>query len=276
MIAPEALFRSSAGADIVLVVAATASFIVTIDGPAGTGKSTVAHRLAKRLGLEFLDTGAMYRAAALEALVRGIDPADGEAVAQLVREIEIRFDWRRDPPELLVDGRAVGERIRTPQVTTAVSAVASNPRVRAAMVVSQRKIAAAHRRLVTEGRDQGSVVFADADVRIYLDARPEIRARRRVEQLRSKGIETTEAEVLAQILARDRMDSSRRDGPLVCPDGADVVDTSDIHIDEVIDRLEEIVRRRAGVALVESRDAAQAATARTAERPRRDPNEKRA
>ncbi|RLT00229.1 MAG: hypothetical protein DWI17_00240, partial [Planctomycetota bacterium] len=139
-----------------------------------------------------------------------------------------------------------------PQVTKAVSFVASNPMVRAAMVVSQRKIASLHRRLVTEGRDQGSVVFADADVRIYLDARPEIRAGRRVEQLRAKGIVTTESEVLAQIIERDRMDSSRRDGPLICPRGADVVDTSDIHIDEVIDRLEEIVRRRAGAALVES------------------------
>lgn len=235
-----------------LVMSATGSFIVTIDGPAGTGKSTVAHRLAKRLGLEFLDTGAMYRAAALEALDRSIDLTDGEAIAQLVREIELRFDWKSDPPELLVDGKPVGERIRTPQVTKAVSYVASNPMVRAAMVVSQRKIASLHRRLVTEGRDQGSVVFADADVRIYLDARPEIRAGRRVEQLRAKGIVTTESEVLAQIIERDRMDSSRRDGPLICPRGADVVDTSDIHIDEVIDRLEEIVRRRAGAALVES------------------------
>ena len=113
------------------VVSATAAFIVTIDGPAGTGKSTVAHRLAKRLGLEFLDTGAMYRAAALEALDRGIDPADGVRVAELVRDIEIRFDWTQDPPELLVDGRAVGDRIRTQAVTRAVTPVAQNPIVRA-------------------------------------------------------------------------------------------------------------------------------------------------
>jgi cytidylate kinase len=233
----------------VQVVSATAAFIVTIDGPAGTGKSTVAHRLAKRLGLEFLDTGAMYRAAALEALDRGIDPADGVRVAELVRDIEIRFDWTQDPPELLVDGRAVGDRIRTQAVTRAVTPVAQNPIVRAAMVEAQRRIASLHPRLVTEGRDQGSVVFPDADVRIYLDARPDVRARRRVEQLRNKGIETTEAEVLAQILERDSRDSSRRDGPLVCPRGADVVDTSTIDIDEVIDRLEDIVRMRASAAL---------------------------
>ncbi len=232
-----------------LVVSATAAFIVTIDGPAGTGKSTVAHRLAKRLGLEFLDTGAMYRAAALEALERGIDPTDGERVAALVRATDIRFDWKCDPPQLLVNGRAVGDAIRTERVTRAVTPVASNSSVRAAMVEAQRRIAAAHRRLVTEGRDQGSVVFPDADVRIYLDARPEIRARRRVEQLRSKGIETTEAEILAQIMGRDHSDSSRRDGPLVVPEGADVVDTSGIEIDDVIDRLEDIVRLRASAAL---------------------------
>jgi len=117
------------------------------------------------------------------------------------------------------------------------------------MVRAQRGIARRHPRLVTEGRDQGSVVFPDADVRIYLDARPEIRARRRVEQLASKGIATTEAEVLAQILERDRIDSTRADGPLVCPRGAAVVDTSDIDVPEVIDRLVEIVRVRAGEAL---------------------------
>lgn len=232
-----------------LVVAPTASFIVTIDGPAGTGKSTVAHRLAQRLGLEFLDTGAMYRAAALCALERGMDPADGPRVAALVRELDIRFDWRSSPPQLLVNGVGVGERIRTPEVTRAVSAVASNPLVRSEMVVAQRAIAAGHPRLVTEGRDQGSVVFPDADVRIYLDAAPEIRARRRVEQLRAKGIEAQESDVLAQILERDARDSSRRDGPLVCPDGADVVDTSGIDVDEVIDRLESIVRLRAREAL---------------------------
>lgn len=227
-------------------IVATAAFIVTIDGPAGTGKSTVAHRLACRLGLEFLDTGAMYRAAALCALDRGIDPADAARVAALVRGLAMRFDWQADPPELLVDGVAVGDRIRSQAVTRAVSLVASHPDVRAAMVRLQRAIAAGHPRLVTEGRDQGSVVFPDAHVRIYLDAQPEVRARRRVEQLRLKGIETTEPEVLAQILERDRLDRARRDGPLVCPRGAFVVDTSSIGADEVIDRLEEIVRREAG------------------------------
>ncbi|MFN9125679.1 MAG: (d)CMP kinase [bacterium] len=232
-----------------LAVPAALSFIVTIDGPAGTGKSTVANSLAKRLGLEFLDTGAMYRAAALEALDRGIDPADGPRVTELMRSLELWFDWKHDPPDLFVNGKPVGERIRTPEVTRAVSLVASNPSVRAEMVRAQRGIARRHPRLVTEGRDQGSVVFPDADVRIYLDARPEIRARRRVEQLASKGIATTEAEVLAQILERDRIDSTRADGPLVCPRGAAVVDTSDIDVPEVIDRLVEIVRVRAGEAL---------------------------
>lgn len=238
-----------------LAVPPALSFIVTIDGPAGTGKSTVAHSLAKCLGLEFLDTGAMYRAAALEALERGIDPGDGARVAALVRGLDLAFDWRSDPPELFVDGHPVGDRIRTPEVTRAVSLVASNPAVRAEMVRAQRGIARRHPRLVTEGRDQGSVVFPDADVRIYLDARPEVRARRRVEQLALKGIVTDEADVLAQILERDRIDSTRADGPLVCPGGAAVVDTSDIDVPEVIDRLVEIVRARAGEALAATQRA---------------------
>jgi CMP/dCMP kinase len=236
----------------VLAVPAALSFIVTIDGPAGTGKSTVAHLLAKRLGLEFLDTGAMYRAAALEALDRGIDLSDGVLVADLVRGLELAFDWKSDPPELFANGRPVGERIRTPEVTRAVSKVASNADVRAEMVRAQRSIARRHPRLVTEGRDQGSVVFPDADVRIYLDARPDVRARRRVEQLALKGIAASESEVLAQIIERDRTDSTRADGPLVCPGGAIVVDTSDIEVPDVIERLEDVVRTRAGEALAAS------------------------
>lgn len=238
-----------------LAVPAALSFIVTIDGPAGTGKSTVANSLAKRLGLEFLDTGAMYRAAALAALDRGIDPGDGARVAELVRGLDLAFDWRSDPPQLFMNGQGVGERIRMPEVTRAVSLVASNPIVRTEMVRAQRAIAARHPRLVTEGRDQGSVVFPDADVRIYLDARPDVRARRRVEQLALKGIRTTESDVLAQILERDRLDSTRVDGPLVCPSGADVVDTSDLDVSDVIDRLAGIVRARAGEALSASERA---------------------
>lgn len=235
-----------------LAVPASLSFIVTIDGPAGTGKSTVAHSLAKRLGLEFLDTGAMYRALALEALDRGIDPKDGLRVTELMRGLDLSFDWKHDPPDLFANGRLVGDRIRTAEVTRAVSDVARIPEVRAEMVRAQRAIARRHPRLVTEGRDQGSVVFPDADVRIYLDARPEVRARRRVEQLATKGIVTTCEEVLAQIIERDRIDSTRADGPLVCPHGAAVLDTSDIDVPEVIDRLVEIVRARAGEALAAS------------------------
>jgi cytidylate kinase len=224
--------------------------VVAIDGPSGAGKSTIAKAVAQRLGFRHLDTGAMYRAAALAALERGIDPADGPRVAELVRGMELHFDWTSDPPELYADGVAVGERIRTPEVTRAVTPVASNPLVRAAMVHAQRAIAHRHRRLVTEGRDQGSVVFPDADVRIYLDAKPEVRARRRVDQLRAKGIETTEAEVLAQIMERDRMDESRKDGPLVRPQGADIVDTSFIDIDDVIDPAETRQKLVAGLRML--------------------------
>ena len=231
---------------LMMTLTATASIIVTIDGPAGTGKSTVASSLARRLGLEFLDTGAMYRAIAWRALEKSIDPRDAAAVAALALRSTLRFDWKVDPPELFIDGCACGESIRTPEVTAAVAIIACNLVVRRAMVRQQRAIAAAHPRLVTEGRDQGSAVFPDATVRIYLDAAPEIRARRRAEQLRAKGV-NIEAEIILQsILSRDASDRARSEGPLVRTEGADVVDTGDLDVERVVDALEAIVRIRAG------------------------------
>jgi cytidylate kinase len=184
----------------------------------------------------------MYRAAALTALERGIEPADGPRVAELVRGMDLHFDWTSDPPELFADGVVVGERIRTPEVTRAVSAVASNPLVRAAMVESQRLIAARHPRLVTEGRDQGSVVFPAAAARFYLDAHPEVRARRRVEQMRSQGRPADYEAVLRAIVERDYLDETRADGPLVCPEGAERVDTSGLTLAGVVQELERRVR----------------------------------
>ncbi len=230
---------------LTMTLTAAASIIVTIDGPAGTGKSTVAAGLARRLGLEFLDTGAMYRAIAWRALEAGIDPRDNDAVTALALASTLRFDWKADPPELFVDGRACGEAIRTPAVTAAVAIVACNAEVRRAMVRQQRAIAAAHPRLVTEGRDQGSAVFPDATVRIYLDASPEIRAQRRAEQLQSKGVHVDAAAILASIISRDASDRARSEGPLVRPVGAAVVDTGNLAVESVVDALELIVRQRA-------------------------------
>lgn len=220
--------------------------IVTIDGPAGTGKSTVAHLLAKRLGLEFLDTGAMYRALTLAHLDGGGDPRDAAAVAGTAARARLRFDFDRDPPELLLDGVPVGDRIRAKRVTAAVSLVAAHPAVRASMVAEQRAIAEEHPRLVTEGRDQGSVVFPTADVKFYLDADASIRAARRARQLRAAGVEADEPSILAAILERDRLDSERATGRLVCASDAIRVDTGRLEVGEVVDRLEELSRPRLG------------------------------
>lgn len=227
--------------------------IVTIDGPAGTGKSSASARLADRIGCEMLDTGAMYRAAALLSLEAGIDPASADAMPAALARIPIAIDWSCRPAIVRLGGRDVSQRIREPDVTDAVSAVAANPAVRAHMVRLQREAGAAHPRLVSEGRDQGSVVFPDAEVRIWLDARPEVRARRRCAELRARGIPADEPTVLAQIEARDHRDRSRSDGPLVMPKGAVVVDTSELPFEAVVEELERAVRACAGHAVPAAR-----------------------
>ncbi|MFO0829018.1 MAG: (d)CMP kinase [Phycisphaerales bacterium] len=230
--------------------------IVTIDGPAGTGKSTVAFMLAQRLGLEFLDTGAMYRAITLEALARGERPDDRDSVTRLASEVDVRFDFDASPPILYVDGRPVGDRIRAEDVTAAVSIVASHPGVRDAMVRAQQEIARAHPRIVTEGRDQGTVVFPDAELKIYLDARADVRAQRRALQLRSKRMPADEAAILRSILERDRLDSTRSTGRLARAGDAVLVDTSDLTTDAVVDRLVEIAQARLATLLAVEGDGA--------------------
>ncbi len=218
--------------------------IITIDGPAGTGKSSVAHRLASRLGLDFLDTGAMYRAAALIAIEMGFEPEQGEALAEAVSEAGLRFDWQADPPRLMLGDRDISARIRDLDVSSIVSIVAAQTPVRKILVERQRQIATAHPRLVTEGRDQGSVVFPDAAVRFFLDASIEIRAQRRIRQLASAGQTIDEHEIRSDIESRDRRDSNREVAPLIKPEGAIVIDSSNKSLSEVVKEMEGIVRDR--------------------------------
>ncbi|HWB09639.1 MAG TPA: (d)CMP kinase [Pirellulales bacterium] len=213
--------------------------IVAIDGPAGAGKSSAARALARRLGFRFLDTGAMYRAVALAALRRQIDLGDEQALSQLARQISISLDGER----VRLDGEDVTHEIRTLAVTSVTQYPANNPRVREYLVELQRQIAAGQD-MVTEGRDQGTVVFPRADCKVFLTASPLERARRRHRDLLEHGEHITLEEVLADQNERDRRDASRDVGPLKPAEDAVELSTDGLSPDEVVDKLEALARAR--------------------------------
>lgn len=209
--------------------------IVTVDGPGGTGKSTVSRAVAARTGLPHLDTGAYYRAATLAVLAADVDPGDEAAVVQVVCSATMEQEEGR----MYLDGEDVSVEIRAEDVTAAVSAVSAHPEVRMRLVEMQREWVKRHGGGVVEGRDIGSVVFPEATLKIFLDASPEVRARRRA---RETGEDL--AEVLADLNRRDRLDSTRQTSPLTIPRGAVVVDTSELDFDQVVDKVSGLVARR--------------------------------
>jgi cytidylate kinase len=217
--------------------------IVTIDGPAGAGKSTVARALARRLGYQYLDTGAMYRAVALAALRRQLDFDNGSRMAELARQLTIEVSGSR----ISVDGEDVTEAVRGREVTAVTHYAADNPQVRQHLVGLQRAIGAA-RDIVTEGRDQGTVVFPEAECKIYLTASPVERARRRLLEIQRRGEAATFEQVLADQQRRDHKDSSRAVGPLRPATDAIEVVTDALPIETVVDRLESLVRGKRGPA----------------------------
>jgi cytidylate kinase len=216
--------------------------VVAIDGPAGTGKSSVSKGVARELGARYLDTGAMYRIVTLAVLRAGVDPGDAEAVAGVASDVPLSVDDDR----YFLAGEDVSVEIRGDEVTRAVSAVSAVPAVRARLVGLQRALAEGTGSVVVEGRDIGTVVLPDAPVKIFLTASAETRARRRNDQNVASGLADDYEGVLADVRRRDHLDSTRPVSPLRAADDAVVVDTSDMNEAQVIAHLLELVRQKSG------------------------------
>ncbi len=220
--------------------------VIAIDGPAGTGKSSVSRGLAKELGARYLDTGSMYRIATLAMLRAEVDLEDPEAIAAAA-EVPLSVGFDPEVEQTCLDGEDVSAQIRSDEVTRAVSAVSAVPAVRAHLVRLQRELAAGTDSVVVEGRDIGTVVLPDADVKIFLTASAETRARRRNDQNIAAGLADDYETVLADVRRRDHLDSTRAVSPLRPAEDALIVDTSDMTQAEVIAHLRDLVKERTGV-----------------------------
>jgi cytidylate kinase len=214
-----------------------ADLVITIDGPAASGKSTVARRLAEKLDATFLDTGAMYRAVTIAAKDAGVDLSDERKLLEVIEKSEFEFLPEPGKMRTLVDGIDVTEQIRQPDITASARHIASAPKVRAKLVQMQREFASRHKKIVTEGRDQGTVAFPDADIKFYLTASLPERARRRQAELRAEGCNQSLEQVRQAIEQRDKSDQSRAVGPLVPAKDAIVIDTTGLTVEQVVGKL---------------------------------------
>lgn len=220
----------------------TKPFIIAIDGPSGAGKSTLGRRLARELGLLYIDTGAMYRAVALAVTRAGVSTTDADSVADVARRARIRLEGDPDTLRVWLDDEDVSDEIRGEQAGHTASVVSAIPEVRRELVAQQRQLGERAGGVVLDGRDIGTVVFPDADVKFFITAVPEERARRRFEEMGAH--DQTFDETLADITARDRRDSTRADSPLVIAADAVVIDTTELAVEDVFQRMAEVVRER--------------------------------
>ena len=218
--------------------------IIAIDGPSGAGKSTLGRRLARELGLLYVDTGAMYRAAALAVVEANVNATDEQEVARVATGARIELAGDPDSLRVLLDGRDVSREIRTEQITRLSSVISAIPAVRRDLVRRQREMASTGSGVVLDGRDIGTVVFPDADVKFFLTAVPEARAKRRFDEDHAKEPDLTYQETLADINTRDQRDSTRADSPLRIAEDAVVIDTTELNIEQVFARMLEVVRER--------------------------------
>ena len=210
--------------------------VICIDGPAGSGKSTTAHAVSERLGVLFVDSGALYRIMTWQSLLAGVDTSDPAAVAAFCRSVKVDFVVKGNRVAYEIAGEEPGDRIRTPEINAHVSPVSAVPEVRAIVTGWLRKMPELGD-IVVEGRDIGSVVYPDSPYRFYLDCDPDERARRRQKEDAGKGFVQTESQVKASLLARDKIDSSRKTAPLMIPEGAIVIDTTHLSVDGVVDAI---------------------------------------
>lgn len=219
------------------------SFIVAVDGPAGTGKGTITKLISEKYNLINIDTGAMFRCVALEFINRGISTDNEDDIINILNNIEIRLEYIDGENKVILNGEDVTKRIRENDVNNLVSPISVIPKVRQKLAELQRKIAEG-KDVIMEGRDIGTVIFPNADVKIYLDASPEERARRRMKQNQEKGIETSYEEALKNIIDRDKRDSSREIAPLKKAKDAIVIDSTSMAIEEVVDVVSNLIEQK--------------------------------
>jgi len=222
-------------------------YSIAIDGPSGAGKSTMAKAVAARLGCVYLDTGAIYRTVAYHMILMGISPKDGDGVGRLIDDVNIEILFTADGKQrMILNGADVTDEIRTPEISKGASQVSVHPVVRAVLLDLQRDMAKKNN-IVMDGRDIGTVVLPDADVKIFLTASPKVRAKRRLAELQAKGEKLTFAQVLEELEKRDERDSTRAAAPLRCAPDAVRVDTSDYSIEESIEQILSVIRRKLSV-----------------------------